>query len=195
MFSGLVQNTSRLVKTSKRPGGDKIFITKPKDWKKLKMGESISISGMCLSLKKFDTKTMAFDRSSETIERTILHPYVNLERALKIGDPLGGHIVQGHVDGLVELEKIIPKGEYQIWKLKLSSKKYGAYLVEKGSITLEGVSLTVSKLVSKRRFQVALIPLTLQNTSLKYFKCQDFLNFEIDIMAKYCVQAQRSQCH
>ena len=195
MFSGLVQNTSRLVKISKKSGGDKIYISKPKDWKNLKIGESISMSGMCLSLKNFDSQTLSFERSSETIDRTILNQNLNLERALKLGDSLGGHLVQGHVDGLVKLEKIIKKGTYQNWELKLNSKKYGAHIVEKGSITLEGVSLTISKLVSKRRFQVSLIPLTLQNTSLKFFKSQDFLNFEIDIMAKYCIQAVRSQWH
>ncbi len=154
----------------------------------IRVADSIAVNGVCLTVEKVEKKQNGFffklHLSQETLHRTNLKfltigSKVNLERALKLNSKLSGHILTGHVDGVVKIREI--KNETYVFELPQKFKKY---IVEKGSIALDGISLTVAK-KSENTFSVAVIPYTLNNTTLKYKKVGDLLNLEVDILAKY----------
>lgn len=158
----------------------------------LSLGASLSVSGVCLTLVEMAPGISEVELAPETLRRTTLGnlksgALVNLEPALRMGDPLGGHWVQGHVDGTLAVtgRRDLEQHRELVFELK---SELAPFVVEKGSVTLEGVSLTVSRLHSDS-FEVALIPHTLENTNLGRLEPGDQVNFEVDVLAKYVNRA------
>ena len=156
----------------------------------IKIGCSISCSGVCLTLTKKKYNILTFDVSKETMNKTNLSNWkignlVNLERALRVGDEIGGHFVTGHVDTVLELQKIIEEDGSRILYIKLNDE-ISPYIASKGSITIEGISLTVNE-VNNDYFNVNIIPFTWDNTNLRKIKVNDFVNVEIDLLSRYLV--------
>ncbi len=186
MFSGLVQH---LVSISSNKG-ENLSVLAPKA--KYSLGESIAVNGVCLTVTKSQVKggrtELWFDLTPETLIKTNLKNLkkggrVNFERSLTLQDFLGGHIVQGHVDGVGRVHKIVPQRKNkEIWFS--GPKQLLRYVVSKGSVTVNGVSLTAVK-ATPQSFSVALIPVTLKETNLGLLKVGDLVNLEADIMAKY----------
>ena len=162
----------------------------------IKIGCSISCSGVCLTLTGKKDNVLTFDISKETMNKTNLSNWkignlVNLERSLRVGDEIGGHFVTGHVDTVLELINIVEEEGSKILFIKLN-KKISPYIASKGSITIEGISLTVND-VERDYFNVNIIPFTWDNTNLKNVKISDFLNVEIDLLSRYLVNYQNKR--
>ena len=181
VFTGLIREVGRVVSFD----GGRLTIASVQE---AALGDSISIDGVCLTVVAHDDGTLAFDAVPETLARMSLRTLVpgsrvNLEPALRAGDPLGGHYVQGHVDGVGTVRSVEPEGDgKRIWTD--APDELLRYVVEKGSIALQGTSLTVSA-VDERGFAVALIPHTLQETTLDGLAPGDTVNLEADVLAKY----------
>ena len=155
---------------------------------KNEIGSSISCSGACLTIEMYNKNNIKFYVSKETLKKTIFRSskkgdIINLEKSLRYGDRISGHFVQGHVDTTCLVEKIHFVGKSWLIDFKLL-KKYKKYLVTKGSITINGISLTIAKIL-KCGFQIAIIPQTLRSTNLIYLKEKDVVNVEFDILGKY----------
>ena len=162
----------------------------------IKVGCSIACSGVCLTLTEKKDNVLTFDISKETMSKTNLSDWkigslVNLERALRVGDEIGGHFVTGHVDTVLELQNIIEEDGSKILFIKLN-EEISPYVASKGSITIEGVSLTVND-VKNDYFNVNIIPFTWDNTNLRDIKVNDFLNVEIDLLSRYLVNYQKQK--
>ena len=162
----------------------------------IKIGCSISCSGVCLTLTKKKYNLLTFDVSKETMNKTNLSNWkigdlVNLERALRVGDEIGGHFVTGHVDTVLELQNIIEEDGSRILYIKLNDE-ISPYIASKGSITIEGISLTVNE-VNNDYFNVNIIPFTWDNTNLSKIKVNDFVNVEIDLLSRYLVNYQKQR--
>ena len=152
------------------------------------VGSSISCSGACLTVEKYKRNYVKFYVSKETLNKTNFKlskkgDVINLEKSLKFGDRISGHFVQGHVDTTSLVKEINYIGKSWIINFKLSGK-YKKYLIPKGSITINGVSLTIAKIL-KYGFQIAIIPHTLKLTNLFYLKENDLVNVEFDVLGKY----------
>ncbi len=159
----------------------------------INIGSSISCSGVCLTLKKMSKQILSFDVSEETMKKTNLSnwkigKYVNLERSLKVGDEIGGHFVSGHVDTVLPVTKIKDEKGSKILHIGMN-KEFSPFIAPKGSITLEGISLTVND-VTQDYFTVNIIPFTWHNTNFNFLKISDYLNVEIDLIARYLVNYQ-----
>ena len=154
----------------------------------IKLGSSILCSGICLTVKKVFNDVLTFDVSSETALKTnFLHwdkkTYINLERSLRVGDEMGGHFVSGHVDDVVEIINITNIDKLK--KIQLSmNNKISKYIVSKGSVTLNGVSLTIND-VEKNYFEVNVIPFTWENTNFSFLNKGSIINIEVDLLARY----------
>jgi riboflavin synthase len=189
MFTGIIERTARVIGLAKGPSFDRLTIVN--HWHDVRDGESIAINGVCLTVAQLRPGEIGFDVVKETLERTnlgLLGPdeVVHVERALRVGDRLSGHFVQGHVDGTARL---LSQGgdSADEWRLTLeTSPEIADYLIPKGSITLDGVSLTLAA-VEDTRFEVALIPTTLQVTALGRRDVGWMFNVEVDILAKTIV--------
>lgn len=185
MFTGIIESIGDIIRV--RRGSNKIELTikLPFD---AKIGDSISIDGVCLTVKEISENVAKFDAVSETIEKTTLKfvregKRVNLERALSGNERFGGHIVLGHIDGIGKI-KIFKKGvEEGLIKVEYPDE-LKEFIAKKGSIALDGISLTISD-VNKNEFSVSLIPFTIGNTSLQYKKEGDYINIEVDVIARY----------
>lgn len=187
MFTGLVTAQGKLLKLEAGPV-TRLLIRAP--YKSIRRGESIACDGVCLTVTATNPKAKTFSVAAapETLARTTLKHWqvgrtINLERALALGDRLGGHWVQGHVDAEVTLKAIAPQGGSRLLTLSLPTA-HAECVVHKGSVTLDGVSLTVAAL-AKSTFRVMLIPETLQQTTLGTRRVGDALNLEVDILGKY----------
>jgi riboflavin synthase len=162
----------------------------------IQMGSSIAVNGVCLTVRSFDDTGFGAELSRETLDRTSLQhlkrgAVVNLERPMRADGRFGGHIVQGHVDGVGRLHSFDRDGDN--WKLQIEFPDAGrSYVVEKGSVAVDGISLTVAG-VTNRVFGVAIIPHTLENTNLKRAQVGDSVNLEFDIIAKYVEQMLRAR--
>ena len=157
-------------------------------FKKSEVGSSISCSGACLTVEKYNRNFVKFYVTKETLSKTTFKSFkkgslINLEKSLKYGNRLSGHFVQGHVDTTCSTKKINFIGKSWLINFKLP-KKYKKYLVPKGSIAINGVSLTIAKIL-KYGFQISVIPQTLKLTNLIYLKEKDMVNVEFDILGKY----------
>ena len=191
MFTGLVRERGRLIEEPRTSGegGVRLRIGHSKALgQHLEIGASLAISGVCLTLIELDEGVSEVELSPETLVRTTLGSLqggsqVNLEPALRLGDPLGGHWVQGHVDATLEVVGVCELTDHCEMAFSLP-EAYRAFVVEKGSVTLDGVSLTVARL-DEDRFSVAIIPHTLTVTTLSLLEVGDRVNFEADILAKY----------
>lgn len=187
MFTGIVECTGRIARIAPREGGVRMMIVPRRSLGRLALGESIAVSGACLTVTGRAARGFTVDVSPETLRRTTLGDLapgttVNLERAMKLGDRLGGHIVQGHVDGVGTLERITPDRQWVLYRFR-APKPVVPYLVEKGSVTIDGVSLTVFS-CRDGAFSVALIPHTLAHTTLAERRVGERVNVEADVLMK-----------
>lgn len=188
MFNGIIKNTGRITKIYKGNNNCIMEVLSKMKFTKKDIGSSISCSGACLTLEKYNKRSVNFYLSKETLSKTIFKTskkgdIINLEKSLKYGDRISGHFVQGHVDGTCVVKKIFFVGRTWIINFKLL-KKYKKHLVHKGSITINGVSLTIAKIL-EYGFQVSIIPITLKLSNLIYLKEKDPVNVEFDILGKY----------
>jgi len=188
MFNGIIKHTGKIRNIYKKNDNCVIEIFSKIRFSKAEIGSSISCSGACLTLEKYKGNLSKFYISKETLSRTNFKSsykgdFINLEKSLKYGDRISGHFVQGHVDVTSTIKKIDFVGKSWFINFKLA-KKYKKYLVQKGSITINGVSLTISK-ISKDGFQIAVIPQTLKLTNLIYLNEKDTVNVEFDVLGKY----------
>jgi len=191
MFTGIVEEVGKVVELSVTSSGGRIIISTPKLAGTMKMGESLAVNGACLTLTDIRNETVSADISLETLRRTTIGSLrrgdpVNLERALRVGEPLGGHLVLGHIDFVAEVIGFRKEGEAQIMRIAIPSGEE-RFFVKKGSVAVDGVSLTVSGL-SDSYFEVTLIPFTLNETTLGKRKMGDKVNIECDIIGKYVVR-------
>lgn len=196
MFTGLVEGIGTVVRLASKGGGREITLKVPPSFKDLKPGDSLCVSGACLTVTKSEPGEVVLDAIPETLKRTTLNKLavgakVNLERALTPDKRLGGHFVQGHVDGVGVIRAIRRKGESHEVEIN-ALPEIMKYLAEKGSIALDGVSLTLVS-VTEESFQVALIPLTLAQTTLRDWRVRDEINIEVDILAKYVERLMRPE--
>ena len=188
MFSGIIKHTGKINKIYKNNNNCTVEILSKMKFSKSEIGSSISCSGTCLTLEKYKRNLSKYYISRETLNRTNLKfltkgDLINLEKSLKYGNRISGHFVQGHVDTTSIIKRIDIIGKSWFINFKLL-KKYNKYLVQKGSITINGVSLTISKIL-KDGFQVVVIPQTLKLTNLIYLKDKDVVNVEFDVLGKY----------
>ena len=188
MFTGIVREVGKTASIAGHAGGVRLEIEAPGTAAATSIGDSVSIDGCCLTAITVTDGRIAFDAVPETLARTSLGGLaagsrVNLEPALRAGEPLGGHYVQGHVDGVGTVRSVEPEGDgRRIWVEAPADLL--RYVVEKGSVSVEGTSLTIAGL-DDRGFAVALVPHTLEATTLGDLKPGDGVNVEADILAKY----------
>ena len=192
MFTGLVECCAPLASVVEAPPGRKLVVRAPQVAVEATLGESIAISGCCLTVVAFDAETLTFEAGPETLARTKLGvlklgDLVNLERSLRVGDRLGGHFVTGHVDAVGALDSRHDDGEWSTLWFRVP-RALTTQMVSKGSIAVDGVSLTLVD-VEPERFSVALIPHTLQVTTLGQLTTGDRVNLETDLLAKYAQKA------
>ena len=174
--------------TCTRGGGSRLTLAPTRRLSRLILGESIAVDGACLTVTSGNGKHFTVDVSPETLRRTTAGKLsrgsrVNLERSLRLGDRLGGHIVLGHVDGVGRLDAVTTEGDWVLYRFR-APKPVWPYLVEKGSIAVDGVSLTVAA-IDEVRFTVCLIPHTCAVTTLGALAPGARVNLEVDILAKY----------
>ena len=184
MFTGIIEE----VGTVGELGDNKLTIRAAKVMEGQKMGDSIAVNGTCLTVVAYDSTTFSVDLSPETLSRTSLgsleqNHKVNLERPLAVSDRLGGHIVQGHVDATGRITSSRTEGNSQILRVRFP-ERMRPYIVEKGFIAVDGISLTVVQ-KGTSTFTLSVIPFTLENTNLQDKGVGDRVNLEIDIIAKY----------
>ena len=184
MFTGIVEEVGR---AASAPNGE-LFIHAAAVLEGTKLGDSIAVNGACLTVTRLEPDGFAVDLAPETLRRTNLGALtagaaVNLERSLAFGGRVGGHLVQGHVDGVATIERITPEGNASIVRFQLPGK-LARYVTEKGFIAVEGVSLTVVG-AGDDWFSVTLIPFTAEHTNLGAKAAGDTVNIEADILAKY----------
>lgn len=188
MFTGLVEEVGVVEKLEPLDDAVRIAVRAPKVTEDAKPGDSIAVDGVCLTVVDNDGGVFTADVMRETLDRSRLGTYeagapVNLERALAAGQRMGGHIVQGHVDGVAEVVSRTPSEHWEVVRFTLPGD-VRRYVVEKGSIAVNGTSLTVSA-VNNGYFEVSLIPTTLRETTAGRLAPGDPVNLEVDIVAKY----------
>ena len=188
MFSGIIMNVGEIVAYNKSES----ILSIKSSIKKINLGDSISCSGVCLTIAKIKNNIIDFNISSETKNKTNLMylnvgDSINLEKSLKVGDEINGHFVFGHVDGLSKILSIKHLEDSKVLEF-IADENIIKYLSPKCSVALDGISLTVNN-VSEAKFNVSIIPYTWENTSLKKMKEGDFLNTEVDMLARYVFKA------
>ena len=188
MFTGLIEGTGTLVNLKPRSKGMRLSILASFELEGFVIGESIAVDGACLTVVSSEGKLFTVDVSEETLRRTTIGQRrsgdeVNLERALRLGDRLGGHLVNGHVDGTAKVMGRKSVGEYLVFEFGVPAEQ-GRYLIEKGSVAVNGVSLTVNR-CDKSHFTVYVVPHTAQATTIRSLKVGDRVNIEVDLIGKY----------
>ncbi len=188
MFNGIIYNLGFVKKILKRPKGINVFVKSNLEISKKDLGVSISCDGVCLTLISFKNKISEFYLSNETINRSNfkllkVNDKINLELPLKFGQKISGHICQGHVDTTGQILSIKKIDKSFLFDFKISKKDI-KNLIDKASICVNGISLTISK-ITKKGFQIWVIPHTFTNTNLSKLKKKDLVNIEIDILSKY----------
>ncbi len=196
MFTGLVQAKTQVAALIPEGSGCRLLLHRPADSSEchfaISLGASVAINGCCLTIIKYDAEHWEFEAGAETLSRTNLGrlgtgSWVNIETSLRVGDPMGGHWVTGHVDGLGVLKRRDDDGTWSTLRFQIPTQ-LAPQLASKGSITVDGVSLTLVE-VTQDEFTVALIPHTLSATTLGDRQVGDEVNLETDVLAKY-VQRQ-----
>jgi len=187
MFTGLIQSIGTIKKNNMG-----VIVDGCKPFSPLKLGDSVSVDGVCLTVSELMDDSFLADVSEETLRRTNLaekaqkNGHVNLEPALRLTDRLGGHIVSGHIDGMGEV--VLIEDLKNSWNLRVSwdDWTFCRYMCDKASISLNGISLTIAEIYNEgRQFSIAVIPHTWSNTGLQFLKVGEKLNLEVDLMAKY----------
>ena len=191
MFTGLVEALANVVAVEDRPPGKRLRLSVPSLSAEATLGESIAINGCCLTVIDIAGDTLAFDAGPETLSRTNLGrlragSHVNIERSLKLGDRLGGHLVTGHIDAVGTLDQRINQADWSTCYFRVPAA-LTRQMASKGSIAVDGVSLTLVD-VETERFSVALIPHTLSVTTLGHLGIGDEVNVETDLLAKYVIR-------
>ncbi len=188
MFTGIIEDRGKVVKVEYRGQEKRLTIGLPRDLTEVQLGDSININGVCLTVVRSRGQAVELDLSQETLQRTVLGELkegdqVNLERALRLTDRLGGHIVTGHIDGIgVIVEK---RKERDFFQLRIRiPESVSRYVVQKGSIAVDGISLTVNE-YQGGEIQMTLIPYTTEKTTLMNKEVGDRVNLEADILGKY----------
>ena len=194
MFNGIIKTTGRVRRIYKKNNNCHLEIYTKMKFKKSEIGTSISCSGACLTVEQYNRNIVKFYVSKETLSKTTFQSLkkgnlINLEKSLKYGNRISGHFVQGHVDTTCSIKKIDFIGKSWLIYFKLP-RKYKKYLVPKGSIAINGVSLTIAKIL-KYGFQISVIPQTLKLTNLFFLKEKDLVNVEFDILGKYIMSINR----
>ena len=188
MFTGLVEARGVIAGLERGAGTVRLSFLAPSVREGLTLGDSVAVNGVCLTVVALGPEGFAADAVAETLRRTTMGALepgdeVNLERALRVGDRLGGHIVQGHVDGTGMVSEAEPEGESVLMRIGASGDVL-RYIVEKGSIAVDGVSLTVTERLTDS-FSVALVPHTMAQTTLGPDAVGRMVNLEVDVLAKY----------
>ncbi len=188
MFTGLIITTGTVRKILRQEKDMRIVISPAIPFENIQAGESIAVNGACLTVERYNSESFIVYTSKETLSRTTLQhlvvgQIVNLERALCLGDRLGGHIVAGHVDCMGRIEEIHASGESTKYIIRFPTT-YSRYVIEKGSIALDGISLTINK-CGEGYVEVNIIPETKKNTNIFTWKEKDRVNIEFDIIGKY----------
>ena len=188
MFTGLIEEVGRIEAVKPIAGGKTLTICAEKILSGINTGDSISVNGVCLTVTKFSARNFSVDAVGETLNKTTINQFrigdkVNLEPALRLSQKLGGHIVQGHVNGVGEISELKKLGEnYSLSVIVPSALE--KYLVKEGSIAIDGISLTIAD-ATNNKCTFSIIPHTLLNTNLNSKNIGDKVNIEIDIIAKY----------
>ena len=188
MFTGIIEEVGRIAALDVTPAGGRLRVQAQKVRDRLSVGSSIAVNGVCLTVTALVEGSFCVDLSDETVRRTSFRNLgpghgVNLELPLTPSTPLGGHIVQGHVDGTAVFLSLDPSGE-NYWLRVEVAPELERYLVEKGSVAIEGISLTVATLQGAE-LGVAIIPYTYENTNLRELQRGELVNIECDVLAKY----------
>lgn len=199
MFTGLVEGTAQVEALERRGQGARLVVAAPSFEFATEAGDSVSVSGCCLTVmaRARASSPLEFDLSEETLRLTwfgsleVGRP-VNLERAARLSDRLGGHLVSGHVDGVGRVAAVESRGDGGVWMRFRAPEGFERYLVPKGSVTLDGVSLTVVE-PAGREFAVALIPATLERTTLGRAAPGDPVHLEADLVGKWIEQLLRAR--
>lgn len=187
MFSGIIRGHEKPKKIEKLKGGIRFHVTVPSGFK-LFEGDSISLDGVCTTVEEIKGKVFTVFLMPETLDKSTLgeitgEHFLNLELPLRLNDLVGGHLVSGHVDTTAEVLKVVNEPDSRVLTFKIP-EEFTRYIIYKGSITVNGVSLTVTN-VTKSSFSVALIPYTLKHTNLGELKKGSKVNIELDLVAKY----------
>lgn len=188
MFTGLIQDIGRIQSLERKGEGVFLSVVTRMTLSDVKIGDSIAVDGICLTVIHLSHEAFTADVSMETLKRTTLSKAgagmaVNLEKSLRVSDFLGGHLVSGHVDGMGEVIKILPEGNS--WRYRFRApQEISRYLIEKGSVAVDGISLTVAE-IEKQEFAIAVVPHTARSTTLGMRKVGDAVNLEVDPIAKY----------
>lgn len=192
MFTGIIHSVSKITKTQKSKNALTFFIAIPKGWK-LKLGQSVAVNGVCLTVAKLDGKNFCAEIMTETLNKTsfgkTIPAEVNLERSLAVGDRLDGHFVLGHVDAVGKIKKVVCRELDRVYYLEYP-KQFSRFVVSKGSITINGVSLTIIT-AKPTMLGVALVGYTLRHTNLGKLKEGSLVNLEFDVLAKYIVNKKK----
>ena len=191
-----LQGLSKRWEGSRLPGGGGLSVGASLVLGDLALGDSIAVSGVCLTVTRLSASGFSVDVVPETLRRTTLGSLgvgglVNLERSLAANGRFGGHVVQGHVDGTASIESVVPEGEASLVRFA-TPPALMRYVVEKGFVAVDGISLTVVD-CDERSFRVTLIPYTRENTAMRTRREGDRVNIEVDIMAKYVEKLSASQ--
>ena len=189
MFNGIIFNTGRVQDIEKKKNSIYVGIQTKINFSKKDLGSSISCDGVCLTLDKVIKRKIFFYISNETLKRSIfkslkLNQVINLEKSLIFGKSISGHFTQGHVDTVAKIRKIKFDDKAWIINFEILNKSLNKFLIEKASISINGVSLTISK-INQNSFEITVIPHTLKLTNLKNLKVNNLVNVELDIFSKY----------
>ncbi len=188
MFTGLVEGLGEVIAKNPLRKGYRLELRAPFDLSETQLGDSIAVNGACLTVVDLKGASFAVDVSPETLQRTTLGHLkvgekVNLERALRLGDRLGGHLVSGHIDGIGQVISREDKGDFIFFKIRIPTD-LTRYVIEKGSIAIDGISLTVNG-VSDSEIFLAIIPHTAEITTIGQRRPGDLVNVEVDLIGKY----------
>lgn len=189
MFTGIIEERNTIKDIKYQSGTAQITIKSEKIIEGVKIGDSIAVNGICLTVTKTSNDAFCADISEETLRVTTAKYFkkgtiINLERALKLGDRLSGHIVTGHIDTIGKIKERINQRDFSIFHIEIENEKYMKYVIQKGSIAIDGISLTVNEIKDKI-IRLNIIPHTLKNTNLEFLKVGDLVNVEFDIIGKY----------
>jgi riboflavin synthase len=194
MFTGIIGAVGSVKSLARKGSAARLEIQVP--WSDLALGESISVDGVCLTVAGIRGDALAAEVSHETIHRTIISDYrvgrkVNLERALGLGERLGGHLVYGHVDGVGRIDRLVKRSN--CWEIEIVIEAgLRKYMADKASVAVNGISLTVAKVLPSG-FGLVIIPHTLLNTSCGQWRAGDRVNIEVDMVAKYLESLSKSK--
>ncbi len=194
MFTGIITATAKVIAADKNDEGCRLVLDRPADWDDVSLGESIAVNGICLTVSALRGQELEFFLTPETLHKTSfghqVPKMINLERALSVNDRFGGHFVQGHVDEVGTVDSINTTDGYRL-AIKFNPENQ-ELVVYKGSITVDGVALTVAKL-DAGSLEVAVIPHTLEHTTLGDARMGDPVNLEFDILGKYVINSLKAK--